>query len=934
MEEDVDDVDADGTPHAHTPRTASHGAAAAAPEGGGGGGGGVEDGDEEEPRLKYQRLMVRPLRDDKASCLQVHFRFLVLGTEAGHIYVLDVNGNVSRHYKDHADAVTDIAVDVQGDYIGSCSRDGKVVVRHMFGEESFEYAAKQPIQALAIDPNYKRARRFVCGGKSGALVMVQKSAGLIDLFRPKEAVLFQARDTGRGRDAVTAIAWRGPLIAWSSTTCVHVYDVETNTNHTVYERSQVTPRYRCYLCWLGDDTLMFAWFDLVTIITVRPRPRSDRLMVPPTAAVPKVVEPVARFQTDFMICGAAPYGEMLLLLSYIAETDPRTGKLVPCQPELQFMKRTGEELTSEILPIHRCEVNYPIDYSLVSIGDTETDVLFYIVSPTDVVQARPRDVDDHVSWLLREEAPDYAQALAVARENEGSLRTHNITDIGESYLGFLLGTGRFAEAARLTPEVLRHDKGLWEKWVFRFDEVGKHDVLAPFIPTKNPVLEPFIYEVALNAFLRFNPDLLLETVRRWPSDIYKVPAVIAAVEAKIAESGSEDRLLETLAVLYTYTKQYDKTLLIYLKLRRREAFELITKYNLFKSVENKVELLLLNNENEALKLLVNNTNQIPVKHVVAQLRDAEPLLHRYLHELFQKSQTIASDFHSLQVELYAKYDPPLLLKFLQQATAIDLDRAKDFCESHQLWPELAFILGRMGNMREALRIIMDKQRDIERAIEFVRSQDDKDLWMVLIDHSMSNPEFISGLLQHMGATEHVEPIELIRQIPDGTDIPHLRDHLVKILSDYNLQMSLREGCNAILKSDVVSLMHRMYVSQRRAVRVDQVHVCASCNGRVIGCANDTGLVVFYCGHFYHQRCLQSGVDGGGGGALSASAAVTAAAAAAAATGGRGGVPRASKFDELPALSASAEGASVPGGAAFRCLLCHTAAPRRAHGVPV
>lgn len=49
--------------------------------------------------------------------------------------------------------------------------------------------------------------------------------------------------------------------------------------------------------------------------------------------------------------------------------------------------------------------------------------------------------------------------------------------------------------------------------------------------------------------------------------------------------------------------------------------------------------------------------------------------------------------------------------------------------------------------------------------------------------------FITGLLNNIGT--HVDPILLIHRIKEGMEIPNLRDSLVKILQDYNLQVSIR-----------------------------------------------------------------------------------------------------------------------------------------------
>jgi vacuolar protein sorting-associated protein 41 len=59
--------------------------------------------------------------------------------------------------------------------------------------------------------------------------------------------------------------------------------------------------------------------------------------------------------------------------------------------------------------------------------------------------------------------------------------------------------------------------------------------------------------------------------------------------------------------------------------------------------------------------------------------------------------------------------------------------------------------------------------------------------------------FIRGLLENVGS--EINPIRLIRRIKNGLEIPGLKEALIKILQDFNLQISLMEGCNRILGSD-------------------------------------------------------------------------------------------------------------------------------------
>jgi len=128
----------------------------------------------------------------------------------------------------------------------------------------------------------------------------------------------------------------------------------------------------------------------------------------------------------------------------------------------------------------------------------------------------------------------------------------------------------------------------------------------------------------------------------------------------------------------------------------------------------------------------------------------------------------------------------------------------------------------MGNCRRALQMIMEELEDVDKAIEFAKEQDDAELWEDLISYSIDKPRmaphllyhshlnsliilschfkcslcvifalllipaFITGLLNNIGT--HVDPILLIHRIKEGMEIPNLRDSLVKILHDYNLQV--------------------------------------------------------------------------------------------------------------------------------------------------
>jgi hypothetical protein len=81
--------------------------------------------------------------------------------------------------------------------------------------------------------------------------------------------------------------------------------------------------------------------------------------------------------------------------------------------------------------------------------------------------------------------------------------------------------------------------------------------------------------------------------------------------------------------------------------------------------------------------------------------------------------------------------------------------------------------------------------------------------------------FIRGLLENVGA--EIDPIRLIRRIKNGLEIPGLKPALIKILQDFNLQISLLEGCQAILQGDSSDLAKQLHRDQTSGFLVTCEH---------------------------------------------------------------------------------------------------------------
>lgn len=66
---------------------------------------------------------------------------------------------------------------------------------------------------------------------------------------------------------------------------------------------------------------------------------------------------------------------------------------------------------------------------------------------------------------------------------------------------------------------------------------------------------------------------------------------------------------------------------------------------------------------------------------------------QYLHALFIYDSQAGRDYHALQVGLYAEYDHPSLLHFLQQSNYYPLQAALEQLTVRELYPEMVFLLG-------------------------------------------------------------------------------------------------------------------------------------------------------------------------------------------------------------------------------------------------
>ncbi|TEB23793.1 vacuolar protein sorting-associated protein 41 [Coprinellus micaceus] len=598
--------------------------------------------------------------------------------------------------------------------------------------------------------------------------------------------------------------------------------------------------------------------------------------------------------TTFLLLTYIPPPSLLTASNESDEPPEAQKRRAAERPELRIVSRTtGEELANDVLGVRDFEKWGCNEYSLALVpgevggDDKEKERCYVVMSPRDLVIVRKRDRRDRVKWLV--ERGKWEEALKEVEElerTEDLICNHtksggevdekaplnndddlSVQAIGQKYIHHLLSEHDYAKAASLLPKVCGRGKTKaiaqrWEEWIWEFAGRGHLHAAIPYVPTDAPRLDHVVYEMVLGHFLGQDLDMLLQTIKTWPREIYDVAAVVVAVKAKLdkLEAGSPVEkhegkkvptrqeevvlLMECLAELYTANRQPGKALPYYLRLRRPNVFELIRDNNLFTDVQDQVLLLVefdhelmekrkkekkdeSKRKSEAIELLVDNIHSIPINRVVQQLQKRPDYLFLYLDALVEQDPHLVAGFADLQVKMYAEFATDRLIDFLRTSNYYNLEQAYKVCKDRDLVPEMVFLLGRMGNNKQALTLIIERLGDVHRAIDFAKQQNDDDLWEDLLRYSETRPTFIRGLLENVGV--EISPVRLIRRIKNGLEIPGLKEALIKILQDFQLQIELLEGCKTVLEGDCGELVDGLHKKQSGGFWLSAGSKCPVCS---------------------------------------------------------------------------------------------------------
>ncbi|KAK8156654.1 vacuolar assembly protein-like protein [Phyllosticta citrichinensis] len=472
-------------------------------------------------------------------------------------------------------------------------------------------------------------------------------------------------------------------------------------------------------------------------------------------------------------------------------------------------------------------------------------------------------------------ADDSSQTTLSAERIHNSYVEKEKRRIGDLWLQQLVAVKDWKTAGKVAGKVLG-TSSRWEHWVWTFAQAGQFDAITPYIPTKqlHPPLPSIVYEMVLGNYIIRDRLKVKELLDLWEPELFDTKAIISAIEGRLSsgdvredsvEDGERGRdwriLLECLAKLYIADARPKDALSCYFRTQNAEAaMSLIRDHRLMSAVADDIPgfiMLRVSKEqmksapleeleeasSEAIQLLIDEAYQgiVSPHAVVEQLQEKglsyQPFLFFYLRSLWKgegaetqsrgrhdrlvhEGKALVEDFGDLAVELFAEYDRPLLMNLLKSSESYDFEKAVAECDARQYIPELVYILSKTGQTKKALFLIIEKLGDVSYAISFAKDQDDPDLWDDLLDYSMDKPHFIRGLLEEVGTA--IDPIQLVRRIPEGLEIEGLRDGIRRMVREFEIQFSISDGVAKVLRSEVAQAMDTLRAGRRRGVKFEVV----------------------------------------------------------------------------------------------------------------
>lgn len=809
-----------------------------------------DEDDENPPYFKYKRITELPprfLNNDQISTCYSNSEFLIFATHSGILYICDTHFKPIKLFKAHTSSI--FSIDYDGEYFATCSMDGTVLIGLFKGENNeltindsdlIKFNFKRPIYSISLHKPYSKTKGFFTGGTSGDLIYSTKNW----LNQRTDTII----DSNNGY--ITMIESLNDLLVYSNNNGISMYQISLKLkllNLPVPKTIKDPELYWPKLQFIDDNNgILIGWLNYIYNLKIgisnsKSKIISNDLLSSATSTF------TSNFATDvinieiiyekkipdIMISGISEFNNLLIILNYL----PKVGKIY-LPPELKILDNFSfDELSIEGLLIKNYQGLNLNDYQLIEQSSSDENK-WLLISPNDLIVIEPYNINDKINWFI--ENGNYFKAWEISKE---FLTFEKRLEIGENHLNQLINSNYWIDAMEFLPKMLAKDNVethdhidlIIEKWNSWLDFMYHKRILTLYyniLPTtifnSDKQIDSQYYEIILHDLLRQKEfTIFLQLIKLWNHSLFDLRDIQLHLNEII---DNEDEGLDYLRRCYIDLSleldEPNNCINQMIILNDDKLMEFLNTYHLINSNLSLLPKIILigtksddNSGNitdikpdsrlyQNIQILIRNLNEIVPKGIVEIFKKSglDIINFIYLKEIEKNDNLLIKDFEDEMILLFAKFstndDDEELYKFLKNHKNYSIDKAIEICQHFEHYKELVYLLNKIGDYKNAIKLIVDQLKDPKMAINFVSNLNDQELWDFLLDYSMNKSEFIKELLINIGIL--INPIPVISRIPLGVEISNLQEILININKNISLDLEIYNLINEIISNEFIN----------------------------------------------------------------------------------------------------------------------------------
>lgn len=169
-----------------------------------------------------------------------------------------------------------------------------------------------------------------------------------------------------------------------------------------------------------------------------------------------------------------------------------------------------------------------------------------------------------------------------------------------------------------------------------------------------------------------------------------------------------------------------------------------------------------------------------------------------------------------------------------------------------LYDEIIYIYTRLGRIPEAMTLLLKEKGDAYEALRFIEEygstssstqgannlstsvESSNSLVNQVVKFALVHPYFLLQLLDAVGTSTAMDPLQLISKIPPKMELPGLKSHIATILKQYDFQVSMKDLCRNFTQDDTIGQLTKLNQSKRRGIKVSPASTrCPICGRPII-----------------------------------------------------------------------------------------------------